>query len=468
MLQLRALVLVSASILVAATAPPLGAQSPNEWIRIDSVFAADLQRSGAPGGVMALVRGDSVVHVVALGVRSIESMDPVTPATLFRVASTTKMLTGLAAAELSVAGVLDMSRPISRYVTVAGPRLGRVTMGQLLSHTAGLRDAATTVSGPHPTSLRAAASAMTDDLLFAPPGEIYSYANPGFTLAGYVIERASGKPYQEVVATRVLQPLGMTRSTFSPLVAMTWPLALGHARDSAATAGRSVLRPFVDDAALLPRGGLISTAGDMARLLIALMNDGRIGGRQAVSAAAVAAMETPRATMPDDSANHYGYGLRVVRNRGRREIGHYGGGLGYSAVIRGLVRERVGVVILANLDDALLNATANTALAQLAPAPSESPRPISAPSRTPITGREATLLAGRYRNGGGDLQFRFVVERDSLVLLDDDAKLMVMRTSDQRIAAVDADGAVAIEWTVVPAAGRPKYIFAFGRAFRRE
>lgn len=68
----------------------------------------------------------------------------------------------------------------------------------------------------------------TDDALFAAPGRVYSYASPGFWLAGHVLAEVGGKPYADMMTELVFAPLGMTRTTLRPLAAMTWPLALGH------------------------------------------------------------------------------------------------------------------------------------------------------------------------------------------------------------------------------------------------
>ena len=81
---------------------------------------------------------------------------------------------------------------------------------------------------------------------------------------------------------RVLDPLGMPRTTFRPTEAMTWPLAVGHRRDKEGKF--TVVRPLANDARLWPAGTLYSSANEMARLLVALVNDGRVDGKQALPA----------------------------------------------------------------------------------------------------------------------------------------------------------------------------------------
>jgi hypothetical protein len=176
-------------------------------------------------------------------------------------------------------------------------------------------------------------------------------------------------------------------------------------------------------------------------------------------------MMTPHGTMPDDTTNHYGLGIRLVRNNGRLEIGHYGGGLGYGAIVRGLPDVGAGVILLTNQNATLLNATADSALAALAPASRTGDRQSSVVPAS-VRGPDARTLAGVYRNGPGQL-FQLQVIGDSLVLEDNGDTLLIVRTGPRTLAAL-AEGAVAIEWTVVPSLSRPTFLFTLGRAFRRE
>jgi CubicO group peptidase (beta-lactamase class C family) len=89
--------------------------------------------------------------------------------------------------------------------------------------------------------------------VFATPSDVYSCSGPGYWLAGYAIEQAAGGWFADVVAERVLAPLGMTRSTFRPLVAMTYPVAQDHRVNPTAT---TIIRPFPDDVTTWASGHL--------------------------------------------------------------------------------------------------------------------------------------------------------------------------------------------------------------------
>jgi CubicO group peptidase (beta-lactamase class C family) len=106
-------------------------------------------------------------------------------------------------------------------------------------------------------ALAAGIRSMRTDMLFTEPAAVYSYSNPGYWMAGLVVEQAAGRPFADAVDALVLRPLGMSRSTFRPTVAMTYPLAQGHA-----TAGKgppAVIRPAANNAATWPAGSLFST-----------------------------------------------------------------------------------------------------------------------------------------------------------------------------------------------------------------
>jgi CubicO group peptidase (beta-lactamase class C family) len=107
---------------------------------------------------------------------------------LFRLGSTTKMLTATALAGLAAEGKIDLNAPVGRYVSGLPPKLSQVTANQLLSHTAGIHDEAP-MSGSHDDSaLGKGIRARTDGWLFTEPGKIFSYSNPGYWMAGYLVE----------------------------------------------------------------------------------------------------------------------------------------------------------------------------------------------------------------------------------------------------------------------------------------
>lgn len=97
-----------------------------------------------------------------------------------------------------------------------------------MSHSAGLRDFAAIVTSNDDAALGNQARSWKEDVFFTEPGKIYSYSSPGYWLAGLVVEEVGGKPYADAMDELLFKPLGMSRSTLRPSVAMTYPLTAGH------------------------------------------------------------------------------------------------------------------------------------------------------------------------------------------------------------------------------------------------
>jgi CubicO group peptidase (beta-lactamase class C family) len=316
---------------------------------IDSIVATlerEMRDRHIPGATIALAVDGKLAAVRALGVRSIETRDPMTEGALFRSGSVTKMMTGLTALLMADSGKLDPTAPIGRIAPELDPALRGLTTHQLLTHTASLVTLGAGDGAHDDAALGARVRGWGKEMLFTEPGDIHSYSSPGYWLAGYVIERASGSPsekaYADMVRERLLEPLGMERSTFRPTMALTYPLALDHRLARAAGSvgapdSVEVVRPFPDDVTTWPSGSLFSSAPELARVAEALLGDGVVDGRWVLPSAVVRRMLSPIEATPD-SACGYSYGLSVcavgrdtvARHYGFR--GRVGGGVHPSAV----------------------------------------------------------------------------------------------------------------------------------------
>jgi len=147
---------------------------------IERVALEELQATKTPGAAVAVVSGDHVVFSHGYGVASVDTDAPVSPDMLFRLGSTTKMFTATAVVGLAQEGKIDLDAPVSRYITGLDPTIGQLTANQLLSHTSGIRDEAPMFGSHDETALGNGIHAWKATFLFAPPGRIYSYSNPGF------------------------------------------------------------------------------------------------------------------------------------------------------------------------------------------------------------------------------------------------------------------------------------------------
>ena len=203
---------------------------------------AELEETKTPGAIVAIVQGDTIVYQKGFGVSNMETAQPVAPEMLFRIGSMTKMYTAAALVSLAEEGKIDLNAPIGKYLEGLPPRLASVTAHQLMSHTAGLADGANLFGKHDESALVEEVRGYKDSMFFTDPGAVFSYANPGFVIAGYLVERLSGESYSKAVQKRVLDPLKMAPSTFQPTVAMTYPFSVGHVGEAGKAA--RVLRPM--------------------------------------------------------------------------------------------------------------------------------------------------------------------------------------------------------------------------------
>jgi CubicO group peptidase (beta-lactamase class C family) len=262
---------------------------------LDQIAASELSRQKIPGVAAAVVRNSQVMWAAGLGVASLESNTPVTPDTLFRLGSA-RVFLAAAAYELSTQGRLRLDAPAGAYLFGLDEKQARLSTRKLLS----------------------------------PPSESGEEA-----LAARLIESIRARPAAAVLAEMIFAPLGMQHTTFAPELAMTYPLAIGYTAD-----GR-ISR--VMEAGSLPGYTLFTSAHDLARFLIAYLNDGNVAGNpgvpQALGPAVIAAVSG------DD-----GYGLDADASRGVRLIRQTSTAAGFAAAILLAPEFHTGVVVLANRD----------------------------------------------------------------------------------------------------------------------
>jgi CubicO group peptidase (beta-lactamase class C family) len=407
-----------------------------DFSAVEQSAREELARLRIPGAAIAVVKGDRVVYSAAVGVANVETGEAVRPEMLFRLGSTTKMFTAAALCGLAAEGKIDLTAPISQYLPNLPPRLSRVTGHQLLSHTAGVLDTAPMYGSHDDDALGKGIRSWTDEWLFTAPGRVFSYSNPGYWLAGYLVETLSQSPFADAMSGRVFQPLGMKRTTLRPTMAMTWPLAQGH--DSTGGTAPHIARPAADNAASWPAGSMFSSAVELARFVTAFLNDGMVDGKRALDPKAIAMMSAPHVRYPDGSG-HYGYGLTVREHRGVRMVEHGGSRMGYGSSIRMAPEQRVAVIVVANRSGASLPATTEKALELLLPLK----------ERVATARREIPVPVGIYRNGDQRIE-----------IVDRDGKLVVKRGASETPLAPN----------IVPVAGadgQVEYLFAGSRSFAR-
>jgi CubicO group peptidase (beta-lactamase class C family) len=256
--------------------------------------AEAMARLHVPGVAVGLVL-DGQEHAAGFGVTSVEHPLPVDADTLFQIGSTTKTVTATVAMRLVEHGRLDLDAPVRTYLPglrLADEGVGaRVTLRHLFTHTGGWAGDHFPDTGDGDDALARAVAGMAGVPQLTPLGEVWSYNNAGFYLAGRVIEVVTGRTYEAAVRELLLDPLGMDRSCFFAADAITRRVAVGHLVREARP---EVARPWALARAAHPAGGLTSSVRDLLRYARFHLGDGTAAdGTRLLAEEALTRMRTP-------------------------------------------------------------------------------------------------------------------------------------------------------------------------------
>ena len=295
-----------------------------------------------PGISLALVDGQRVVWARGFGLASTADSSPATAETVYRVGSITKLFTALAVMQEVEQGRLELDLPVSRYLpefTPANPARSAITLRQLLSHRSGLvrEPPVGNYFAAEPATLAATVQSLNRTALVdRPESTTAKYSNAGVAVAGFVLETTLGAPYEQVITNRLLRPIGMTASAFEP------PSSREHL--AAGTMWTVDGRRFAAPAFRLgmsPAANLYSSANDLARFIRFLFS--RENATDTILGAP--ALEQMWAT-----EGFFGLGFNVSRFDGALHVGHGGDIYGFATELHALPAEKLGVVIMANLE----------------------------------------------------------------------------------------------------------------------
>ncbi|MEJ2288876.1 MAG: serine hydrolase [Deinococcales bacterium] len=261
-----------------------------------SGFVRELMGEHGIPGVVVGIHADGEDHVLAFGVTSVEHPLPVDEDTLFQIGSTTKTVTATVLMRLVERGQVDLDARVRTYVPeleLADPYAAeRVTVRHLLTHTAGWAGDHFVDTGDGDDALAAYVESMATLRQVTPVGELWSYNNAAFVLAGRVVEAAHGASYEQAARTLVLEPLGMTGSFFFPKEVMLHRFAVGHV---VGASGTIVARPWPIPRNANAAGGLASSIRDQLRYARFHMGDGRAeDGSRVLEESTLEAMQVPQ------------------------------------------------------------------------------------------------------------------------------------------------------------------------------
>jgi len=329
------------------------AQTPKTLEELQKAVKAILDTNHVPGAGIALAAKDKIIWAGGVGKADLAANRDVTADTVFRVGSISKSFVAAALLKLQEEGKVDLNARVKEIVPeveILNPweQTSPVRIVNLLEHTAGFDDM-------HPNevynlndlpdiSLREVFRRFPNTQVVRwPPGARMAYSNPGYGLAGYVIEKITGKPFEDYIQEAILQPLGMTHASFRLTEGNRTLLAQGYEGNPP----RPV--PYMN-IYLRPAGNLNSSPAELARFVQMLLNRGSVGETMLLKPESVRRMESPQTTLAARAGlrNGYGFGDYASLNHALKEYGHDGGISGFISTYRYMPEEELGYVVLVN------------------------------------------------------------------------------------------------------------------------
>jgi CubicO group peptidase (beta-lactamase class C family) len=315
----------------------------------------------APSVSIAIVENGKLAYQNAAGMTNIGEKHTATSTTRYRIGSITKMFTAVAVMQLVEQGKVKLDDKLSHYLPKA-PHADEVTIRQLLMHTSGIlnyMDAAlANGSASKAASPEELVGTVAKEPLDFAPGAHYEYSNTGYVLLGMVVQHVSSMPLSVYIQRNILEPAQMKETTFG-LASQDAPVAVGY-DDST---GKPALS--VDPSWAFAAGDMLSTAADLARFDIALM-DGKL-----LKPETLALMQSdPVATGAGKST--YGLGLEIFPFADKTFVGHHGGLPGFESDNEMTMGDRFAIVVLGNSTHFQTSRVIGRLLAVLLPATTSS------------------------------------------------------------------------------------------------
>jgi CubicO group peptidase (beta-lactamase class C family) len=309
--------------------------------RVDSIFA-NWSKPGSPGAAVVVVRDGNIVFEKGYGYANLEQNIPITPGTVFDLASVSKQFAGLSIAMLVEQGRIKLTDDVRKYIPELYAFRDTIRIDHLVHHTSGIRD--------WPATLAIAGWRMDDVIAFDQilrfaskqrtlnfvPGSEYTYSNTGYNLLAEVVRRVGGKSFRTWTDENLFRPLGMTNTHFHDDHQMVVAnRALGYSRSD------SGFRAVTNNLTALGSSSLFSTARDLAKW-VSNFDDAKVGGAKAMQ------LMRTHGRLNSGSQIPYAFGISHGIFRGQATLSHSGGWAGFSTFVLHLPQKKFGVIVLAN------------------------------------------------------------------------------------------------------------------------
>jgi CubicO group peptidase (beta-lactamase class C family) len=294
---------------------------------IDGTIEAQMALGDIPAVTVSVVKDGQVIFAKGYGYADLAQGTPVDPDTsLFRIGSTSKLFTWLAVMQLYEQGKVDLDADVNSYLefTIPATYEKAITLRHILSHTAGFEEGGLGYLIKHYPNMGpelAEAMAKYVPQRVNPPGEVSSYSNYATALAGLIVQNVSGVPFNDYIEQNIFAPLGMSHTTFAePLPEhLSEHMVTGYSRKL----GVFSELPFEVINSFGPAGAVSSSATDMAKFMLANLNNGELDGQRILSAETTELMHSLLFS-GDARIRGMAYGYYEKDYNGHRVVGHGG------------------------------------------------------------------------------------------------------------------------------------------------
>ena len=386
--------------------------------KVDQLFA-EWDNPDSPGAALAVTRDGEIIYKRGYGMANLEYDIPITPTTIFDIASVSKQFAAFAITTLSHDGKLSLDDDIRTYLPDVPDFGDTITIRHLLHHTSGLRDWV--------QSLVIAGVAMEDVISFKhilkmarhqkalnfEPGTAYSYSNTGYNLLAEIVERVTGDSFREWTDANIFKPLAMTDTHFHD----DHQMILKNRAYSYQAVENGGFKHAVNNTTALGSSSLYSTVEDLAKWILNF-DDTQIGEQTVIE------QMHQRGVLNNGEQISYAFGLNIGEYRRLETVGHSGSWRGFRSHLMRFPDQKFGVVILCNLDTFNPLRLAEK-VADLYLADARAPKEISEPEKTvepaentksePLAPEQLTEFEGDYYTEELDTTYSIRVQGNQLV-----------------------------------------------------
>jgi len=350
--NLRSLIIAVAfcAVFVCSSQAQESKLAPEKRTQIEAAVSAFMSSTHVPGVSVAVVENGEYEWGSGFGLADMENNAPASEHTLYRLASISKSLTATAAMQLWERGKLDLDAPVQKYCPSFPQKPWPITTRQVMGHLSGIRhyksesqddpEVGNTKHFENP--VQGGLDFFKNDALLSEPGKQFHYSTHGYTLVGCVIEGASVEKYVDVVRQNVFAPARMEQTQVDDRFAIIPYRTRFYQKTES---GKVQNADFLDSSYKIPGGGWLSSAEDMARFEVAILNDKLV--RRATRDLMWTALKPS-----DGSKDEYGLGWGNGNEDAIASVGHTGGQQGTSTAFSIAPAQRAGVVVLTNMEGA--------------------------------------------------------------------------------------------------------------------